>query len=285
VNRIKQMWSNLFHGSTSPSSGSRFFVGYCWGGAGSTWVARLLNAHPDILCMHAPILPRFDHMEFEDAQELLSFFFEGELDNYPFLGFTHGVSIQWAGRLEEQYGSRLRSFVLIREPVARLRSVVALQSHLARDRDEGYQRAMIERWLPIWNQLCERSGRDLPRDYRSMSFYYAVKMLNEIEAETETGYPIFRLEDLVSKVGAVYELFAHVAPGAIRMAKGQIRRIQRTKVGAHATEAPEGRWGYNTMPLTMKVALDTLLTDKSRALYRMHGYDLPKGAKAETSHD
>lgn len=89
------------------------FVGFCWGAAGSAWLARLLNCHESILSLHAPEFSRFDHFKYNDSLEVIESMFRRRSFGaaYPVVGFTHGIPIQWREKLEGEFKRQFRCFI------------------------------------------------------------------------------------------------------------------------------------------------------------------------------
>jgi hypothetical protein len=251
------------------------FVGFCWGAAGSTWLARLLNSHEDVLCLHAPIFPRYDHMRTAESLEVIDFvvtrFSLG--GTYPVVGFTHGIAAESYGALVEAYGARLRCFTLTRHPIARIRS--ALAKYVS---DAGHHRSD-----PRWRQehsasydlLLQRAAEPFPDDFDSLAFYTACTMVNSIVWERQQPFPVFRLEDLVARPADVQALLAHVSDGGCRLEEAVIAKLQRLIVRRHAASPESAEETYRSWRAEHRAAFHHLVTGPACELYRELGYELP----------
>jgi hypothetical protein len=105
----------------------RFFVSRL-GGSGSTWLAKVLNAHPDVFCTHEGILSRLDprqpvdiHEHFRFVERVASNAMHGA---YAAIG---DVGSTWVGQ-QHLFPPSWRSGFLIRHPV---RTLDSLMSHVS----------------------------------------------------------------------------------------------------------------------------------------------------------
>lgn len=122
-------------------------------------------------------------------------------------GDVHGVSRWKVPELRSTFGPEFSSAVLVREPMARLTSLLALLNKYAQD----------ESWDDIRyiDDLIERYGLWLPDyEYRTKLFVHAVNMLNAITEEIEAG-EIFRQEDVTSKPGSLRALIEALTAGKV----------------------------------------------------------------------
>ena len=251
------------------------FLTFCWGAAGTTWLARLLNAHPDIFCLHAPLLPRFDHSQLAESTEVIRHVY-GDVSlggSYPVVGFTHGIASEWYEELTRQYPERLRCLALTRHPVPRIQSsfrlFVSMEQRLASD--------------PTWRRLFEEtyqrlthwSLRSFPDDFESLAFYYACAMVNSITWEQQQSFPLFRLEDLVTDEDTVQRLIGHVSDGRCQLPDDVIRRMQGTVVHSHNSERLSPADTYAAWPPERRRAYHALVTGAAVDAYRALGYEMP----------
>jgi hypothetical protein len=256
-------------------TGRILFVGFCWGAAGSTWLARVLNSHEDVLCLHAPIMPRYDHLETADSLELIDtvvtrFSLGG---TYPVVGFTHGIAVESYGALLEKYGARLRCFTLTRNPIARIRSAVAKYvSDAGHHRDDPRWR---HEYAASYDLLRRGAAGPFPDDFDSLAFYKACTMVNSIVWERQQPFPLFRLEDLVARTADVQALLAHVSDGACRLEERVIEKLQRLVVRPHAASLESAEETYRSWRAEHRAAFHHLVTGPACELYRELGYELP----------
>jgi len=251
------------------------FVGYCWGAAGSSWLAQVLNAHEAVLCLHSPAVPRFDHFRLEDTSVVLRALVRskslGRL--YAAAGVTHGVPIEWQATLAGAVGLPLREFVLVRDPLPRARSVVELHRRLAaEDRlDPRYREA----YRALRRRVESATGRRLDDDLETGALLHACQQLNSIVQEQATKLPIFRLEDLVRGPEALDALLAHVSDGACRFEPGRVDALQRRRIGAHAPGALGADAIWDAWRPHERDAFRVLLAPEARKAYEALGYALP----------
>ena len=170
----------------------RVFTVISWGCAATDWTARTLNSHPEIFCLHAgnmrmqqvayPALPRLDGVAYLRLVALLG-------ARYAAAGDVHGIDRRHVPALREAFGDTLACAVLVRDPLPRMRSQMAVFDEL--------------REFPLWDfdpatRLAEAAGVTLPPgDVRSRMFVHGANMLNSIVQEREVG-PVFRTEDITS---------------------------------------------------------------------------------------
>ena len=251
------------------------FIGYCWGAAGSTWLARLLNGHPDIFCVHNPQFPRFDYFKFEDLAEVIEHVFRHQAwaGAYPVVGFTHGVALEWHGRIRQKYGDQLRCFVLTRHPIMRIQSSYAL--HVSRKAERSTDSRWIEAYVQTYQELVRLARKKLPDDFESLAFYKSCAMVNSILAEHEQGLPLYRLEDLLSEEEAVQSLLAHISSGTCRLPSDVIETMQRTVVRGRAAQIRSAEETYASWRPEHREAYHYLVTGKALEVYRQVGYEFP----------
>ena len=252
-----------------------FFLGFCWGAAGTTWLARLLNSHEDILCLHAPILPRYDHFRFAESSEIVDLVFNGEDFGaaYPVVGFTHGIASEWQSLLTEKYGDQLRCFAVTRHPIKRIQSTLDLNIRQkdVRLADPTWRQAYAD----TYQELTQSSGRQFPDDFESLAFYKACKMVNSIIWERQQAFPLYRFEDLVSNEESVKNLVAHVSRGTCQLAAAVVRKMQDTVVRARAAPGLSVVETYRAWRTEHRDAYHHLVAPPALRLYQQLGYELP----------
>jgi hypothetical protein len=254
------------------------FLGFCWGAAGTTWLARLLNSHEDVFCQHAPMFPRYDHFRLAEAMEIIDVVLNEQAFGgaYPVVGFTHGIAAEWYDALREKYGQRLRCFGVTRHPIPRIQSTLELnvEKKERRTSDPTWQRAFAE----TYDTLRQLSNKDFPDDFESLAFYKACAMVNSITWERQQDFPLFRLEDLISQEPAVQQLLSHVSDGACQLAATVVQRMQQTVVRPHARRTLTVAETYGSWRAEHREAFHYLVTAPSLAEYCQLGYELPAAA-------
>jgi hypothetical protein len=160
-----------------------------WGAAATHWLANTLNAHPDIFCAHCANLfwARLGGARYVDGWQYLRILGR-ESPASRACGDVHGVSRESIPDLRAKLGERFNCAILVREPLPRLQS----------------QLALFQNW-PVkstWNvdyvqKFIDQNVR-LPQDnVINRLFLHGVNMLNSIIHE-EPLAPVWRSEDLTT---------------------------------------------------------------------------------------
>lgn len=196
----------------------RVFSVVSWGAAATDWLACVLNDCPSIFCVHAAN----SYWEtFADGKALSGLRYLqiiGMLGHSAALaGDVHGISRYDIPAIREFFGDQFNAVVLVRDPLARLRSVLALN----------------ERYEPTLNTNTSYLDAQLPRALALLPtgrseermFVHSANLLNAVIDEQAVG-PIFRMEDVVSRPESLFHLVEVLSAGAVR--------------------APE-RWGASSM--------------------------------------
>ena len=185
----------------------RVFSVISWGCAATAWVARTMNSHPDIFCVHAA----------NTAWQILGG--KPRLDGVPYLriiraqghchlaaGDVHGVSRHLVPHLRAVFGDKFHAAVLVREPMARLKSQLALFDEFSKHRS----------WdVEYIDAIVRRKDLSLPdEEYRTKLFVHGVNMLNAIVEERAVG-EIFRTMGITTAPEALRKLVNHMTGGAI----------------------------------------------------------------------
>jgi hypothetical protein len=245
-------------------STGRVFAVESWGCAGTNWLTRALDGHPEIRCFHAlngdyaratrsPRLEGLDYVELLELQRL----------DYAVVGDVHGFARTSIEAVQAALGDRFRCVVLVRDPLPRYRSQLALFKH------EDWRR-----WTPngrLWDidyvkPIAAAAGIDLPDDdYDQMLVVHAACMLNVILEERRLG-PVVRMEDLVSSADALRSLARTLTAGEVSVdgfwaddavARPPLRRHARgEELTAHELDV-----------------LERVVEPAAWALYRDLGYD------------
>ncbi len=250
------------------------FVGYCWGSAGTTWLAKVLNAHPDILALHAPGAAGLDRGDQDSVLSMIDYTFEARDAGgaYSAVGFTHGIGVHMHEQLVECYGGRLRAFVLVRHPLTRARSQASLITNL-RSRSDHQWHSMESEISESVEGLLELDPT-LPTDPDSTAFYHACRALDRVVFEAKRELPFFKAEELFVDVRRVLDLVDHVSGGDLVGDRSTIELLQSGSIGAHADGPmdPDAIWA--SLPDHMKLAFSLSLSDEAAELYTNLGYEL-----------
>ena len=177
-----------------------------WGCAATHWLARALNSHAEIFCVHAGnySFHQYGGAPYLDGPEYLRVI--GALGtSYAAAGDVHGVSIGTIKMAQDALGDQFRCAVVVREPMARLHSQLALFKSNLKSR--------------AWNidhiQHFIDRGVVLPVDnYETRLTLHGIWMLNMIVREQATAR-VWRCEDLTTKANVLAEFATELTGGAI----------------------------------------------------------------------
>jgi hypothetical protein len=252
------------------------FIGYCWGSAGSAWLARLLNSHEDVLCLHIPDFPKLNYRNYDDLVTILDsivFTTNDWVRAYSLIGFTHGIQGDWHERLQERYGEHLRGFILTRHPIKRIQSSFALNKiNVQRESDEFWQ----EPFRGIYEHLTRVSGKRFPDDFAALGFYWSCHLVGSILAESELKLPIYKMENLTSQVESVNELLSYVSDGVMRhLEENVFERMQNKVVAKHAKGNLSVAETYASWNDIYKEAYHYLVRPEILKAYSELGYTFP----------
>ena len=210
----------------------QLFAVISWGCAATSWVATVLNRHPDIYCVHAANLSWHVLGNSE------------KLDGVPYLriigsqghahraaGSVHGLSRLLVPECRRSFGEAFNAAVVVREPVARMHSQLALHQ----DFED------LEAWnVDYVEGILSRTGiRLAPEDYQSRLFVHAANMLNAIVEEREVG-KIYRCEDLTSDSEVLGGFIEEITRGKVSPDSAWLRSaIETRNVNVHASRHPQ----------------------------------------------
>ena len=240
----------------------RLFAVVSWGAAATKWLAKALNSHPDMLCLHAGTnaLSRFgpgiDSRQYYHALSVLA-------HGYRAVGDVHGIARHHIPALKEAFGDRFNAVVLVREPVARVRSLMALFEQF-RGLD-GWNLSYVE-------EMIETKQLRLPPGEESRMFVHAANMLNAIAEEKVVGR-VYKTEDLTSSAETLAALVRDVSGGDIEPAAEWLASCLRSpRVNVHSTRQ---EWLPSDWQLEV---LRAVVTDDAWSMYEELGYPVPSFA-------
>jgi hypothetical protein len=234
-----------------------------WGCAATQWLANTLNAHPDIYCVHCA------NQFWERLAGARS------LDGWAYLrilgcespasracGDVHGVSRETIPDLRHKLGERFNCAILVREPLARLRSQMALFETFP----------VKSAWNVDGVRKFTDNGVRLPHDtIVNRLFLHGANMLNNILLE-EPLAPVWRSEDLTTNgmmlVRFIEELTrGHVQP-ELEWAERVARRAPSNRHRAHNAKPREfEHWQIE--------AVKKIVEPRAWELYENLGYNTP----------
>lgn len=185
---------------------ARVFAVVSWGCAATHWLARTLNAHPDIFCVHAGNFSwhHYGRAPYLDGPEYLTTIREMG-SSYGAAGDVHGVDLRTIGAVRKTFGDQFACAIVVREPIARLYSQIALfKANL-------HTRA----WNVDYVQRFIDQGVVLPVDsYENRLTLHGISMLNSIVSEQATAR-VWRCEDLTTQAETLAAFVTEIAGGSV----------------------------------------------------------------------
>jgi hypothetical protein len=240
----------------------RVFAVVSWGAAATTWLASALNDCPDILCLHAG-----NHMWSRLSGASL-------VDGLPYIqilarlghtakaaGDVHGIARNQIRPIQEHYGDAFRCAVLVRDPLPRLMSHLALASQYPEPR-------RIYGDLSYLNDRFPTIVKQLPGgDYQGLIFLHAANLLNAIVDEVSVG-PIWRMEDLTSNPTGLIGAADYLTSNSVAAPTDWARKwTEGRKLNRHAATAID----FNSW---QRRVLASAVHPDAVAAYRAIGYDM-----------
>ena len=234
-----------------------------WGAAATQWLANTLNAHPDIFCAHCAnqFWERLAGARYVDGWQYLRIL-GSESSASRACGDVHGVSRETIPDLRTKLGERFNCAILVREPLPRLRS----------------QMALFDKW-PVksaWNVDYVRTfidqGVRLPEDdIINRLFLHGVNMLNNIIQE-EPIAPIWRAEDLTSNATLLARFIEELTRGNVRVEPEWAERVvRRPASNRHNVTDAEPR-GWEAWQID---AIKKVVEPRAWEIYERLGYKTP----------
>jgi hypothetical protein len=234
-----------------------------WGCAATQWLARTLNSRPDILCLHHADLfwERFAGTPPLDGWKYLRVIGVSGW-SYTACGDVHGISLDAIPDLRAKLGDDFNCAILVREPLPRLRSQMALFETfpLKTAWNVGYVQEFIDQ------------GVRLPQDtILNRLFLHGVNMLNRIMLEKPVA-PIWRSEDLTSDPAMLARFVEELTRGKVRVepewAENAIRkRPSNRHFGPNAPAREFELWQID--------ALNKIVEPQAWRIYESLGYKVP----------
>lgn len=239
------------------------FAVVSWGCAATRWLAKVLDSHPDIFCVHAEnfFWKALGHAPPLDGTEYLRLI-GAQGHGYLAAGDVHGVSRQQIPALRAEFGTRFSSAVVIRDPIPRFKS----------------QLALFERYagLPEWNvdyvdKLIVRLDLPVdPSDYRAKLVVHAAECLNAIVVERSVG-PVFRVEDLTTSHATLSRLVTQVTGGAVKPSEAWCARaVALRPINRHASSDSRSI----AFAPWMNEVLRKVVNAETWEAYAAYGYDV-----------
>ena len=239
------------------------FAVVSWGCAATAWLAKILNSHPEIWCVHAlrsywAILGQA--ADLDDVTYMYVIASQGHA--HKAAGDVHGIARSSIPALHQVFGARFQAVVVVRAPEPRLGSLLALFA-----RYQGHQSwdTRFARHLIATHRLRLPTGT-----YAEELFVHGVNMLNAVVEEQAVG-TIYRCEDLTSNAEILGQCIEEVTRGAVQPTRGWLQAaVQSGKINLHRAE---------TQPLSLTEwqleILHKIVTPRAWEYYERLGYPLP----------
>jgi hypothetical protein len=213
-------------------SSSQVFSVVSWGCAATAWLAKVLNSHPDIYCVHAAntCWQTLGNIERLDGTAYLRIV-ASMGSNHVASGDVHGVSRHLIAGLRQSLGRRFNAAVVVREPISRLRSQLGLFAM--------YQKFQLWR-IDYLEEVISAARITLPDDtYACRLFVHGVNMLNAIVDEQEVGR-VYRAEDLTRRTDILGDFVEEITLGSVAPTAAWLRSsIDIPPVNRHARPVRE----------------------------------------------
>jgi hypothetical protein len=234
-----------------------------WGCAATEWLAKTLNSHPDIFCLHhaditwnkigrAPQLSGWEYLRVVGVTGW----------SYRASGDVHGLSLEAIPDLRAKLGDAFNCAILVREPLPRLRSQIALFDSWPVKAD----------WNVDYVQRFIDEGIQLPQDnIDNRLFLHGVNMLNTVIQE-EPVAPIWRFEDLTTSPKAFARFVEELMRGRVEVelewAERAVRRpTSNPHRGTNAAPRPFEPWQME--------AIRKVVEPRAWEIYERLGYKTP----------
>jgi len=252
-------------------------LGYCWGAAGSSWLSNLLKMHKDILCLHMPSFPGINLQKEDEMLEALEWLCLRLGKVYKYTGVTHGLLFynheKIATFFEEEYNIESHGFILTRHPIKRV--ISAFRLDIMNPTIRKADKSMEECKGQVYDKLIEVSGKQFPDDFASIGFYRSCELLNNIIGETETGLPIFKIEELGSSEETVNKFFSYISDGKLSLNSEIIRDVQNKKVNTRSKRQLSEQQIYDAWSDEFREAYHYIVKPEAIELYKQLGYNFP----------
>ncbi len=246
----------------------RLFAILSWGAAGTYWLTKVLNAHPEIFCVHnvkgqwarltgADRIDDLDYLHIIGTQAAV----------YRLAGDVHGVARENIPELRAEFGDRFRCASLVRHPVPRVRSQMMLAAKAGFESYDIDHRRLQGSFDGPLRRLLEGEER--------LFFAHVMELVNSVSDEKALG-PVYALERLSLDPGNIEELVAHLSNAELSFPAALLDWDWRDPVNRHASDRSAGvpETIFASLPGWQQEAFRALLGPHARRLYEDLGYDL-----------
>jgi hypothetical protein len=242
-----------------------------WGCSATVWTAKLLTFHPEIYCVHH-LRNRFARVSslLKNASDVqLLRILQGMGVGYKLVGEIHGTACSSVPRLRRAFGEGFRAAGLIRDPLKRLNSQMALYRRFQFD-----SRVVRELRYSVVVRGYWGIRRIIGNDAERRAFAIAANKLNRIIRESQALDYIVRTEDLVRDPNCCRELVRWLSAGAIDApASFYESAISETRPeNCHSREAQ----GLGELADWHVDILRAVVHPRAWELHESHGYLVPE---------
>jgi hypothetical protein len=251
----------------------RLFAVVSNGCAATHWLAKILNAHPEVLCVHNIKNPwskqtKTDMIDHVVYMEILRRAGRG----YRLAGDCHGIAARSIPAIRETFGDQFRSAVVTRHPIPRIVSYLSLSQKVGRD---SYLKNPITH-MRVKMSFEPQLRRLLNTRERRLFAYQAMPFVNFIKNQVEAG-PVFTMEALTKNFEEVNKLVNFLSNGELEFTLEMLAPIFDTPVVAHRKKKAGPRDPeeiFASWPEWQRELFRTLLLPEAKQLYQDLGYDL-----------
>jgi hypothetical protein len=209
----------------------QLFAVISWGCAATGWIASILSRHPDIYCAHAAnhawnVLGECEKLDGVRYLRVIG----SQASSRVAAGDVHGVSRRHIPELRRVFEDQFNAAVVVREPMARLRSQLGVFHQFERQ----------EHWdLAYLDEVISTAGVTLPSDgYYWRFFVHAANMLNAILEEVQVG-KVYRAEDLTRNADILRDFVDEITRGKVSPGAEWLRAaVEIPGVNQHAEQQP-----------------------------------------------
>jgi hypothetical protein len=237
------------------------FAVISWGCAATGWLAKALNAHPDIFCVHAgnwflATLGGAPYMQGVPYLRMLA----SQGYAHRAAGDVHGVSRSDVPELRRVFRDGFGCAVMVRDPLPRLKSQFSLFRKNAESRawgDLGY----------LDPQIRDTGLDPAELSYEDKLTFHGANMLNAILDERAVGR-VFRIEDLTTNPAVLLELVDEITNGKVPHNEAWAERIVGTPAVNRHKEGEDAPFDE-----IQRRAIRTCVRPEAWAAYLELGYD------------
>lgn len=259
---------NVFNRRKPDAPGARpahLFAIVTWGAAATNWLAKVLNAHPEVLCLHNAGNPwarvtgtsRIDEMTYMEFVARV-----GRI--YQAAGDCHAVSADSIPKLKKRWGECFRAAVVVRHPVPRILSMWNLAKRAGIDSYELDYRFLRSVAPPALDWLKTKEH---------LFFLHTSRMANNILKEVEVG-PVFKMEALTADPNQVRTLLHHLTGSELDFHAAMLDSLFGQRLVSHSNldhpQKPET--AFTQLAEWQQDIFRAAFDPKARAIYERLGY-------------